>query len=86
MPGAPQQGHFTYSVRVSRPDGEVLGETPFRDLQAALGHFHGMVRNAPQPGVYVQLCQYDPSKGGTPETLETGFCFGPPGTCGGHDE
>lgn len=86
MPGAPQQGHFTYSVRVSRPDGEVLGEMPFGDLSEALCHFHGLVRNAPQPGVYVQLRQHDPSAEGTPEILETGFCFGPPGTYGGHDE
>jgi|GEM_PF-2798399 len=85
MPGAPQQGHFTYSVRVSRPDGEVVEEMPFGSLPEALRHLHGTVRNAPQPGMYVQLCQYDQSVESAPEILETGFCFGPPGTYGGHD-
>ncbi len=83
MPARDQQGRFTYSVRVSRPDGTVLEETSFGDLPEALRHFHGMVREAPHPRVYVQLCQY---AGGKPEILETGFYPGPASDGSWYDE
>jgi hypothetical protein len=67
-------GAPAYSVRISREDGKVVRETPFAELGQALLHFHEMVRNAPQPNVYVQLRQY--AAGGEPEILETGFYYG----------
>ena len=83
MPASDQQGQFTYSVRVNRPDGTVLQEISFSDLPEALRHFHGLVRNAPQPRVYVQLCRH---AGGEPEILETGFYFGLAGAGSWYDE
>lgn len=83
MPAGDQQGEFTYSIRVSRPDGAVLQEIPCGDLQEALGQFHVLVRNAPQPRVYVQLCRH---ARGEPEILETGFYFGPATTGTWYDE
>ncbi len=83
MPARDQQGQFTYSVRVIHPDGTVLQEIPFGDLTEARRHFHALVRQAPQPGVYVQLCQH---AGGTPDVLETGFYFGPTDAGSWYDE
>jgi hypothetical protein len=83
MPARDQQGRFSYFVRVSRPDGTVLRETPFAHLPEALRHFHGMVREAPQPWVYVQLCQHAGEK---LEILETGFYPGPAGPGSWYDE
>ncbi len=83
MPARDQQGRFTYSIRVSRPDGTVLQEIPFDDLPEALRHFHGMVREAPQPRVYVQLCQH---AAGKLEILETGFYPGPASPGSWYDE
>jgi hypothetical protein len=83
MPAGDQQGQFTYSIRVSRPDGTVVQESSFEDLQEALRHFHGLLRHAPQPRVYVQLCR---RAGGEPEILETGFYFGPAGTGTWYDD
>jgi hypothetical protein len=83
MSAPDRQGQFTYSVRVSRSDKTILQEIHFADLQEALSHFHGLLRHAPQPRVYVQLCQY---AGAEPEILETGFYFGPAGTRTWYDE
>jgi hypothetical protein len=68
---------------VSRPDGTVLQETPFEELQEALRHFHGTVQAAPQPRVYVQLCQHAGEK---LEILETGFYPGPASAGSWYDE
>jgi hypothetical protein len=83
MPAREQQGQVTYSVRVSRPDGTVLRETSFGDLPEALQHFHGMVREGPEPRVYVQLSQ---RAGERLEILETGFYSGPAGAVSWYDE
>ena len=83
MPDRDQQGQFTYAVRVIRPNGTVLRETPFNDLPEALRHFHGMVREGPEPRVYVQLRQH---AGRKLEILETGFHSGPAGAGSWYDE
>ncbi len=69
------KGNAVYWVRISRPDGKVVRETPFADVEQALLHFHEMVRSGPQPNVYVQLFHY--ATEGKPEVLETGFYYGP---------
>ncbi len=83
MPARDRQGQYTYSVRVSHPDGTVLREMPCVDLPEALRQFHALVRHAPQPRVYVQLCRH---AGGEPEVLETGFYPGPAGPGSWYDE
>jgi hypothetical protein len=60
-----------------------LQEISFDALGEALRHFHGLVREAPQPRVYVQLCQH---AAGKLEILETGFYPGPAGPGTWYDE